>query len=226
MLTITDFRRIATVVCYLSVIFLAHLPIFFQADHQLSQQRLPTKFLRDAASDLVTKYIQKCQDGPREQAAFHIVNNIFHICAHINNTQITRAVLAKIDGASSHFPNPSRFPLPEQVTYHFYAGRFNLLESKFTTAERHLDFAYQHCPESASQTTFIPHKNKRLILLYLIPVRMLHFVLPSTELLRKYQMVWFEKIRLALVTGFYLHTIISSFSFTYLLSRKCSVVNG
>jgi hypothetical protein len=79
-----------------------------------------------------------------------------------------------------------------------------LMESRFEEAEKDLTFSFNNTPQS--NTT-----NRRLILSYLVPVRLLlhqsrpsptrRAALPSPSLLQKYKLDEFEKLVLAFRTG-------------------------
>jgi hypothetical protein len=79
-----------------------------------------------------------------------------------------------------------------------------LMESRFEEAEKDLTFAFNNTPQS--NTT-----NRRLILSYLVPVRLLlhqnrpsptrRAALPSAALLQKYKLDEFEKLVLGFRTG-------------------------
>ena len=53
-----------------------------------------------------------------------------------------------------------------QVTFKYYVGRKAMFDSDFRNAEKYLTFAFERCHKCSK-------KNKRLILIYLLPVKML-----------------------------------------------------
>jgi hypothetical protein len=98
----------------------------------------------------------------------------------------------------NQIPSLEKFPLPQRVTFKYYTGRFFLGKGNFEKADEDLDYAYKNCPSKSS--TF---RHKQLILLNLIPLRMLCFCMPSSSLLTRYDMKWFEDIRRAVISGLY-----------------------
>ena len=76
------------------------------------------------------------------------------------------------------------FPMAQLVTYHYFVGRLSLLNSQFGIAQDHLLFSFERCPAAS-------YKNKRLILRYLVPVRLVLGVFASKELLTKYDLPQF-----------------------------------
>ncbi|XP_041128454.1 PCI domain-containing protein 2-like isoform X2 [Polyodon spathula] len=58
------------------------------------------------------------------------------------------------------------YSMAQRVTYKYYVGRKAMFDSDFKQAEEYLSFSFQHCHRSS-------RKNKRMILIYLLPVKML-----------------------------------------------------
>jgi hypothetical protein len=77
------------------------------------------------------------------------------------------------------------FPLAEKVTYNYFLGIKSMFDSDFKRAEEMLSFSFSNC---------YPHsvKNKRLILIFLIPVKMLLGHMPTEGLLSKYDLLQFK----------------------------------
>ncbi|KAK8847395.1 hypothetical protein IAR55_005253 [Kwoniella newhampshirensis] len=73
-------------------------------------------------------------------------------------------------------PPVDQAPLPDQVTWHFYIGMLAFLNGEDKKADEELSWAFTHCPANAV-------RNQELILTYLIPLRLLHGILPSKHLL-------------------------------------------
>jgi len=60
----------------------------------------------------------------------------------------------------------------QKVTYRYYVGRLNMFEDKYSEAEQHLDYALRHCHKNATL-------NKRCILNYLLPVKLMRGRFPT-----------------------------------------------
>ncbi len=73
------------------------------------------------------------------------------------------------------------YPKAHTVEYMFYAGKLSMLGGHFTDAERELNYALEHCIKSST-------RNRRTILKFLIPVKILVGKLPRPELLEKYKL--------------------------------------
>jgi hypothetical protein len=72
----------------------------------------------------------------------------------------------------------NRYPIGQQVTYKFYVGRKLMFDNDFRGSEKYLSFAFEHCLGKSI-------KNKRSILMYLIPVKMLLGHMPTMSILEK-----------------------------------------
>ena len=62
----------------------------------------------------------------------------------------------------------------EMVTYRYYVGRLNMFEDQHDLAEQNFDYALRHCHRSAVA-------NKKKILNYLVPVKLLRGRLPTSK---------------------------------------------
>ena len=111
------------------------------------------------------------------------------------------------------------------MTYKYYIGRLSLLEDQYEVAEDNLDYAFLHCNKKATS-------NKKRILHYLIPVKLLRGRLPTDTLLDKYNLQEFKTLVHGLRTGNLkmfndaLEKYQSRFIFvgTYLLLEKCKAI--
>ncbi|XP_070712029.1 PCI domain-containing protein 2 [Pempheris klunzingeri] len=82
----------------------------------------------------------------------------------------------------------------QKVTYKYYVGRKAMFDSDFKPAEEFLSYAFHHCHRSSQ-------KNKRMILIYLLPVKMLLGHMPTHQLLRKYDLMQFADVTKAVSEG-------------------------
>ena len=87
-----------------------------------------------------------------------------------------------------------RYPKSQQVTYKYYVGRKHMFDNNFKEAEEYLKFAFEHCHVKS-------RANKRSILIYLIPVKMLLGQMPEEMLLKKYDLLQFKEVVLAVKQG-------------------------
>ncbi|EFX85927.1 hypothetical protein DAPPUDRAFT_309103 [Daphnia pulex] len=120
----------------------------------------------------------------------YLVNQLLKIYFRINKLHLCKALIRAID--ASQFKD--QFSLSQQVTYRYYVGRKAIFESDFKSAEKYLTYAFERCHKNC-------RANKRLILIYLIPVKMLLGHLPTPQLLRKYDLLQFSEVVQAVREG-------------------------
>eukprot|EP00004_Rigifila_ramosa_P016839 TRINITY_DN4035_c0_g1_i2.p1 TRINITY_DN4035_c0_g1~~TRINITY_DN4035_c0_g1_i2.p1 ORF type:complete len:321 (-),score=88.38 TRINITY_DN4035_c0_g1_i2:255-1133(-) len=108
-----------------------------------------------------------------------VINMLMSLYFKLNNLTSCKALVRTVES----FPPASyaSLAISQRVTYSFYIGRLAIFSSELSQAENSLSFAFTRCPKTA-------WKNKRQILLSLVPVRMLRGVLPSPNLLTKYKL--------------------------------------
>ncbi|XP_038051216.1 PCI domain-containing protein 2-like [Patiria miniata] len=120
----------------------------------------------------------------------YLVNQLFKIYFKTNNLQLCKPLIRAID--SSSFKD--QFSISQRVTYRYYVGRKAMFDSDFKSAEEFLTFAFQRCHRASRQ-------NKRLILIYLLPVKMLLGQMPKVKLLQKYDLMQFANVARAVIEG-------------------------
>lgn len=86
------------------------------------------------------------------------------------------------------------FPSSHQIAYKFYVGRQAMFENDYNTAATYFEYAFQNCPNRYK-------KNKKIILVYLIPVNMLRGFMPKQSLLIKYDLKPFAELVTAVKQG-------------------------
>ena len=147
-----------------------------RADEQLKEQGKKPEKLAEAAGLLQKSFrIVVTDRAPIESSkkwgALHVINNLFKIYFQLNNLRLCQNLIRAVEGPG--FPkgldgqviSGRNFPMAQLVTYHYFVGRLSLLNSQFARAERQLTFSFDRCPAAS-------FKNKRLILRYLVPVRL------------------------------------------------------
>jgi PCI domain len=103
----------------------------------------------------------------------------------LNNLRLCTNLIKSVD--SPNFPPIHMFPKSEIVTYKYYYGRLMLFEERYGDAAESLDESLRMCHPTAL-------RNKRRILEFLIPVKMILGTLPSQHMLAKYSMYQFQNL--------------------------------
>lgn len=113
----------------------------------------------------------------------HIINQLFKIYFKINKVNLCNPLKRVIENSNMK----ESFPQSHQVIYKFYVGRQAMFENDFNTAASYFSYAFDNCPGKFK-------RNKRLILIYLIPVNMLRGYMPARQLLLKYDLEPFAQL--------------------------------
>lgn len=91
-----------------------------------------------------------------------LVNQMFKVYFKINRHQLCKPLMRAIDSCNLK----DKFALAQIITYKFFAGLKAMFDGDFRTANECLSFAFLKCHKNST-------KNKRSILLYLVPVKMI-----------------------------------------------------
>ncbi|XP_035390589.1 PCI domain-containing protein 2 isoform X2 [Electrophorus electricus] len=128
-------------------------------------------------------------DDSKKWGMLFLVNQLFKIYFKINKLHLCKPLIRAID--SSNLKDD--YSMAQRVTYKYYVGRKAMFDSDFKL-EDYLSFSFQHSHRSCQ-------RNKRLILIYLLPVKMLLGHMPTNQLLRKYDLLQFADVTKAVSEG-------------------------
>ncbi|KAJ3666922.1 hypothetical protein Zmor_002345 [Zophobas morio] len=106
-----------------------------------------------------------------------LVNQLFKVYFRINKLHLCKPLIRAIESS----PFKESFSLSQQITYRYFVGRKAMFDSDYKVADEYLTYAFENCHK-------LSKKNKRLILIYLVPVKMLLGYIPSREVLEKYDL--------------------------------------
>lgn len=119
-----------------------------------------------------------------------IINQLFKIYFRINKLHLCKPLIRALENANVF----DQCTLAQKVTYNYYLGVKTLFDLKILEAEKLLDFVFENChPDS--------HKNIRLTLIFLIPIKMLLGRMPHQKILDKYDLCQFAGIKRAVIAG-------------------------
>lgn len=130
------------------------------------------------------------EEDTKRLGMLNLVNQLFKVYFRINKLHLCKPLIRAID--SSAFKES--FPLAEQITYKYFVGRKAMFDSDYKSADEFLSFAFQNCLRRFP-------KNKRLILIYLVPVKMLLGYMPKKSVLERYDVLQFHELACALKEG-------------------------
>merc|ERR1719474_324225 len=130
------------------------------------------------------------EDMSKKWGMLNLVNQLFKIYFKVNKLHLCKPLIRAIDGSAFR----DRFPKSQLVTYRYYVGRKYMFDYNFKEAEEYLRYAFEKCDQKKK-------KNKRLILIYLIPVKMLIGQMPKDSLLQKYDLLEFKGVMSSVKEG-------------------------
>eukprot|EP01133_Synstelium_polycarpum_P015599 gene15599-18533_t len=156
-------------------------------DYYEEASRTLSRCFQNASADRSTSLEQS-----KKKAVMGISNHLFHIYFKINNLKLCKNLIKAIE--SPGFPALDSYPLSQLITYRFFVGRLAAFDGNFKKAQEDLQFAFNKCPSNVA-------KNKRLILLYLIPMQLAQRRFPKKQLLLQYNLPQFIGIVEGMKTG-------------------------
>ncbi|XP_053950784.1 PCI domain-containing protein 2 homolog [Anastrepha ludens] len=172
------------------------LRILAQKCEELGSSNKPGEILEKAADCLMSCFRvcaadnRSSDDDTKRLGMLNLVNQLFKVYFRINKLHLCKPLIRAID--SSTFKES--FPLPEQITYKYFVGRKAMFDSDYKSADEFLSFALRNCPRNFP-------RNKRLILIYLVPVKMLLGYLPKQHNLERFDLLQFHELAVALKEG-------------------------
>lgn len=120
----------------------------------------------------------------------HLVNQMIKVYFRINKLHLCTPLIKAIN----NLPFKDSLPITQQVTYKYFVGRKEMYESNYKKSDEYLSFAFHYCPQRF-------WKNKRLILIYLVPVKMLLGHMPLKETMERFKVPQFYELACALKQG-------------------------
>ncbi|XP_076287177.1 PCI domain-containing protein 2 [Lasioglossum baleicum] len=123
------------------------------------------------------------EDDTKRWGMLALVNQLLKIYFRINKLHLCKPLIRAIESS----PYKALFALAQQITYKFFVGRKAMFDSDYKAADDYLTYAFEHCHKKSL-------KNKRLILTYLAPVKMLLGYMPKQSLLEKYNLMEFWEL--------------------------------
>eukprot|EP01132_Coremiostelium_polycephalum_P009923 gene9923-12168_t len=156
-------------------------------DYFEEASRLLSKCFQSSISDRTANITES-----KRNSTMGVINQMFQIYFQINNLKLCKNLIKTIE--SQGFPPLESYPLPQLITYRFFNGRLSSFDGNYKKAQLDLLFAFNKCPNN-----YI--KNKRLILLYLIPMQLAQCKFPKKQLLVKYNLPQFQGIVESIKSG-------------------------
>ncbi|XP_072973884.1 enhanced ethylene response protein 5 [Typha angustifolia] len=163
-----------------------------KADRELVSNGKNPEKLQGAGSFLMKVFGALAGKGPKRVGALYVTCQLFKVYFKLGTVHLCRSVIRSIETARIF--DFEEFPPRDKVTYMYYTGRLEVFNENFLAADHKLTYALTHCnPRSKS--------NLRMILKYLIPVKLSIGILPQKWLLEKHNLVEYADVVNALKRG-------------------------
>ncbi|XP_078447782.1 proteasome family protein isoform X1 [Wolffia australiana] len=147
-----------------------------KADQELASHGKNPEKLKGAGSFLMKVFGALATKGPKRVGALHVTCQLFKIYFKLGTVHLCRSVIRSIETARIF--DFEEFPLRDKVTYMYYTGRLEVYNENFLAADQKLTYALTHCnPKRTS--------NIRMIVKYLVPVKLSLGILPKESLLER-----------------------------------------
>lgn len=163
-----------------------------KADRELASMGKTPEKLKGAGSFLMKVFGVLAGKGPKRVGALYVTCQLFKIYFKLGTVHLCRSVIRSIETARIF--DFEEFPVRDKVTYMYYTGRLEVFNENFPAADHKLSYALTHC-NSRSEA------NIRMILKYLIPVKLSIGILPKRWLLEKYNLLEYDSVVQALRKG-------------------------
>ncbi|GBF62381.1 hypothetical protein TMEN_4921 [Trichophyton mentagrophytes] len=116
----------------------------------------------------------------RKWGVYNTINLAFKTYFKLGSIPPCRNLLSAMKASQAELPPMESFPKSHIVTFKYYLGVICFLEEGYVEAEEHLTAAWELCRVDS-------HRNRELILTYLIPCHIVNTnTLPSARLLSRY----------------------------------------
>ncbi|KAL1825388.1 enhanced ethylene response protein 5 [Daucus carota subsp. sativus] len=163
-----------------------------RADRELASNGKTPDKLKAAGSYLMKVFGVLAGKGPKRVGALYVTCQLFKIYFKLGTVHLCRSVIRSIETARIF--DFEEFPVRDKVTYMYYTGRLEVFNENFPAADQKLSYALMHCNPRREA-------NIRMILKYLIPVKLSIGILPENSLLVKYNLVEYSDVVLAMRRG-------------------------
>ncbi|CAN4084776.1 unnamed protein product [Withania somnifera] len=163
-----------------------------RADRELASNGKTPEKLKGAGSFLMKVFGVLAGKGSKRVGALYVTCQLFKIYFKLGTVHLCKSVTRSIETARIF--DFEEFPLRDKVTYMYYTGRLAVYNENFSAADHKLSYALSHCNPQKE-------RNIRMILKYLIPVKLSIGILPKNSLLEKYNLTEYNNIVLALTRG-------------------------
>ncbi|KAL8136511.1 hypothetical protein V2J09_002512 [Rumex salicifolius] len=163
-----------------------------RADRELASSGKTPEKLKGAGSFLMKVFGVLAGKGAKRVGALYVTCQLFKIYFKLGTVNLCRSVIRSIETARIF--DFEEFPARDKVTYMYYTGRLEVFNENFPAADQKLTYSLTYCNPQHDT-------NIRMILKYLIPVKLSIGIFPKDSLLARYNLLEYRDIVQALRRG-------------------------
>jgi len=158
-----------------------------EQDHDLD----PEPYMEDVANVIMGLYRQCVADNrtdlqvSKKVAIVPLTVRLFKLYFETNKMALLKPLIRAIDYLNPCFLN--LISLSDLVAYNYFLGKKAIFDGDMQTANKALEHAFLHCPDRF-------RSNKRNILIYWLPVKMCLGCVPTTNVLKEFDLIEFDPI--------------------------------
>ncbi|KAI8841763.1 PCI domain-containing protein 2-like protein [Chytridium lagenaria] len=122
-------------------------------------------------------------DKSRKWGAYFVCNLLFQTYFRLKQINLATNLIKSL--RSADLPDLEKYPIGHVITFKYYMGVLAFYNEQYHKADEYLTFAIKHC-RAVGPSPHIYQRNRRLILNYLIPTRLISGKIPHPELYLRY----------------------------------------
>ncbi|KAJ9069996.1 COP9 signalosome (CSN) subunit [Entomophthora muscae] len=137
----------------------------------------------EKSTQTITRAFSACLNDRQNQATsfiwgvYGVANELFCVYLKLKKLNLYKSIIRSLQAAG--LPQVEEFPISQQITFHYYLGRYEFFNEDFAKSKVHLNSAFKMCPAH-----YAPQR--RRILTYLLPVMLQTGRLPKPKLLDQF----------------------------------------
>jgi hypothetical protein len=162
----------------------------YLADQELSKKKEKVNCI-DECGRVFMSFFSKFSNGTDNSSIFYCIISLTRIYFKLKTYRNSKTLIEWVDRMGVDIDN---FPKSEVTTFYYYSGRLSLYELKLTDANKILSNAFNLCKDNHFM-------NKRLLLEYLVPLKLFEGVLPSEYILKKYNLEQYNDLIVSFKEG-------------------------
>jgi hypothetical protein len=148
----------------------------YLADQELTKKKEKVNCV-DECGRVFMSFFSKFSNGDDKSSMFYCVICLTRIYFKLKTYRNSKTLIDWVGNSL----DIEEFPKSEVTTFYYYSGRLSLYELRLTDANKILNIAFKLCKDNH-------FANKRLLLEYLVPLKLFEGIIPSEYIIKKYNL--------------------------------------